>query len=149
MNGILETTTPLAEQACCEIGVELLEIQYVPGRRKGKLRLTIDKESSSVSVGDCAEVSRRVSRLIDVESSISESYNLEVSSPGFKRKLRIPKDLNRFIGHNVRIKLSDTLYERKIWAGILKSTSDPLSLLTDKGTIEIPHKKIEKANLND
>jgi ribosome maturation factor RimP len=149
MIDIVELTTPLVEQVCRDIGVELLDIKYVPGRRRGKLCLTIDKESGSISIDECEAVSRRLSRLLDVEDPIPGAYQLEVSSPGFKRILRVPKDLPRFTGHRVRVKLTENIRAQKVWNGVLIDVADPLHLETEIGTLEIPLRLIHKANLDD
>src|SRR3546814_19836866 len=51
-----------------------------------------------VTVDDCADVSRAVSAVLDVEDPIAGAYRLEVSSPGLDRPLMKPADLERFKG---------------------------------------------------
>ena len=42
---------------------------------------------SGIAIEDCEAVSRQLSGLLDVDDSFSESYTLEVSSPGLDRIL--------------------------------------------------------------
>ena len=46
------------------------------------LRIYIERDAG-VSVDLCADVSRHVSDLLDVEEILPEAYTLEVSSPGW------------------------------------------------------------------
>jgi ribosome maturation factor RimP len=146
----LEIVSRLAEPILMSLGLELLELKYIPRRHRSLLQFTIDKMDGFVSVADCENFNRHLSRILDVEDPIPSSYSLEVSSPGFKRLIRIPKDLDRFIEHRIRITLLEPLSTRKVWIGILKSTSDPLVLSdTEIGSIEIPFIIIDKANLDE
>ena len=53
---------------------------------KSLLRIFVEREEG-VSVDLCAEVSRHVSDLLDVEEIMPSAYTLEVSSPGIDRLL--------------------------------------------------------------
>ena len=53
-----------------EVGKELLGIEFVSAGKHSVLRLFIDHENG-INVDDCAEVSRQVSAILDVEDPIS------------------------------------------------------------------------------
>ena len=74
------------EPAVEAMGFELADVDVHLGRR-GVLRLYIDREGG-VTLDDCQRVSEQVGALLDVEDPLPGSYNLEVSSPGFDRRLR-------------------------------------------------------------
>ncbi len=132
------------------MGLELLEIRFIPRRRRALLQITIDRMDANVSISDCERVSRAVSRFLDVEDPIAGSYSLEVSSPGFKRILRIPRDLPRFQDRRIRLSLKEPVNGKQVWIGILKSATEPLRLdQTDIGALEIPFSLIDKANLDE
>ena len=61
------------------------------------VRLFIDKDGG-VTVDDCADVSRQVSAILDVEDPIADKYNLEVSSPGLDRPYLPCRNLNAILG---------------------------------------------------
>ena len=69
-----------------DLGCELWGIECQRTGRFMTVRLFIDKEGG-VTVDDCADVSRQVSAILDVEDPIADKYNLEVSSPGLDRPL--------------------------------------------------------------
>ncbi len=57
-----------------------------------------------VTLEDCANVSREVSTILDVEDVIEGAeYVLEVSSPGLDRKLNTAADFERFVGSRVKL----------------------------------------------
>ena len=69
-----------------DLGCELWGIECQRAGRFMTVRLFIDKEGG-VGIDDCADVSRQVSAILDVEDPIADKYNLEVSSPGLDRPL--------------------------------------------------------------
>jgi ribosome maturation factor RimP len=57
-----------------------------------------------VTLEDCANVSREVSTILDVEDAVpGAEYVLEVSSPGLDRKLSKAQDFERFVGSRVKL----------------------------------------------
>src|SRR5215469_16404308 len=61
------------------------------------LRITIDKPEGFISLDDCERVSQVAGPLLDQADLISQSYTLEVSSPGAERKLRDRAEYERFV----------------------------------------------------
>ncbi|MBO0689087.1 MAG: ribosome maturation factor RimP [Candidatus Dormibacteraeota bacterium] len=69
------------------------------------LRVTIDKRDGSiVSLDDCQRVSEIASPLLDQADLVSDSYVLEVSSPGAERELRDRDEYERFVGRKVNVR---------------------------------------------
>ncbi|HUQ49900.1 MAG TPA: ribosome maturation factor RimP [Terriglobales bacterium] len=61
-----------------------------------------------VTLEDCANVSREVSTILDVEDVVpGGEYMLEVSSPGLDRKLNRASDFERFVGSRVKLMTRD------------------------------------------
>ena len=61
-----------------------------------------------VSHEDCANVSREVGTILDVEEAIpGGEYMLEVSSPGLDRKLQKATDFQRFTGSRIKVMTHD------------------------------------------
>ena len=79
-----------------ETGKELLGVEYISAGNHSVLRLFIDHENG-IDVDDCAEVSRQVGAILDVEDPISSEYSLEVSSPGLDRPLFEKRNLKRLL----------------------------------------------------
>ena len=76
------------------MGFELVDVEYVKEAGTWYLRVYIDKEGC-ITVDDCETVSRRMDTWLDEEDFITDSYVLEVSSPGLGRPLKKEKDYVR------------------------------------------------------
>ena len=87
----------------------------------------------SVSVEDCEQVNRELGTMLDVEDPLPGSYTLEVSSPGFDRRLRTPAHFERFVGERVRIELRDALEGRRNFTGTLTGVEGSNVLLEVDG----------------
>ena len=146
---VLAIAQPILES----LHLELVDIEF---KRSGKeliLCLFIDKEGG-VNVDDCADVSRELSLVIDIEDFIPGDYTLEVSSPGLDRPLKNMLDYDRFAGRLVKVKtyepfLDDAGNRRKTFLGQLVGLTDGLVVLklTEGTTASIPLERIAKANL--
>ena len=99
----LERVQAIAERVAASLGLELVEVDMRGGGKARMLRIFIDKPSG-VTHEDCANLSREVSTILDVEDAVpGGSYVLEVSSPGLDRKLFRPADFERFQGSRVKL----------------------------------------------
>ena len=126
---------------------ELVYLEYRPQGGASVLRVFIDKVGG-VNISDCAEMSRRLSLLLDVEDPIPGGYVLEVSSPGLERPLFKEEDFVRFIGKEIRLVASEKIEARKHFVGYIRDFDDRLlKLECDKEIYLIPFQKIKKANL--
>ena len=113
------------------------------------VRLFIDKAESDkgVSVEDCAKVTRLIEPLVDGE--IHGQYELEVSSPGLDRRLRLREDFEKAAGEPVTIKLHGEVQGvGKTVHGVLKSVAtDAIELANEGKEFTIPLDQIRQANL--
>lgn len=135
------------------LGIELVELEYKRDGRNMVLRIFIDKPGG-VSLDDCADVSRELSQILDVEDFIREYYTLEVSSPGLDRPLKKEDDYRRYAGRLVKIRTFEVLPDaegnrRKTFLGTLVGLEDGIVKLqlTEGQAAELPLTKIAKANL--
>ncbi len=85
------------------------------------LRVFIDKPGG-VTHEDCANVSRELSTILDVEDAVpGGAYVLEVSSPGLDRKLSHAADFERFTGSRVKLTTRTPVNGNKHFEGRLQS----------------------------
>ena len=99
----LEKLRAIVERVAASQGLELVEVELRGGGKSRMLRIFIDKPSG-VTHEDCANLSREVGTILDVEDAVpSGPYVLEVSSPGLDRKLFRPSDFERFQGSRVKL----------------------------------------------
>lgn len=139
--------TDMLRPAVEETGKLLLGVEFISAGNNSVLRLFIDHENG-IDVDDCAEVSRQVGAILDVEDPISSEYNLEVSSPGVDRPLFDISHFQAVIGETVNIKLSIPLNGRRKFKGILVGIeNDTLTVEVDGIDYELIINNVDKANL--
>ncbi len=86
-----------------DFGLELVDLTLSREQEGLTLRVVIYREEG-VNIDLCAQVSREISRLLEVEDPIVSAYKLEVSSPGLTRPLVTSRDFMRNQGRKVKIK---------------------------------------------
>src|SRR5215469_5000686 len=142
-----ERLIALIEPVLGRMGYELVELEYSAGRAHAVVRLFIDREAG-VTLDDCAQVSREVSSVLDVEDPIPSAYTLEVSSPGFDRVLRTQAHFGRFVGSRVFIELKEPREGRRRYTGkLLPVDESGIALEVDREQVTVSFAEIGKARL--
>jgi ribosome maturation factor RimP len=142
-----QLVTPILE----DLGLELVDIEYVKEGRDWFLRVFIDKETG-IDIEECGLVSERLSEKLDELDPIEHNYFLEVSSPGVERPLKKQTDFEKAIGKNVYLKTYEPIDGEKIFEGILtsfdgKNVTLEIKIKTRKTNVNIPYEKIASARL--
>ena len=144
---IVSSVKELAETLLKDNDMELVELEYRREARGKVLRLYIDN-NRGVTIDDCANISREMGTLLDVNDVIPNKYVLEVSSPGLRRPLKNIEDFLRFKDRYVLIKTSELINNRRVFKGYLKDVSgNTIKIEIDGFVYEIPFDLIRKANL--
>jgi ribosome maturation factor RimP len=139
--------TAMLRPAVEETGKELLGVEFISAGNHSVLRIFIDHENG-IDVDDCAEVSRQVGAILDVEDPISSEYNLEVSSPGLDRPLFEKSQYEAVIDETVEVKISMPLNGRRKFKGKLVAIeNDSLIVMVDNEEYELVISNIDKAHL--
>jgi ribosome maturation factor RimP len=100
------------------MGFELVRVAM--SRGGGTLQIMIEPaDGRAMDVEDCANVSRALSAVLDVEDPIPGAYTLEVSSPGIDRPLTREKDYVRWAGHMARMETLEPVEGRRRFKGTL------------------------------
>jgi len=106
---VVEQVRAAAARVAGSYGLEIFDVQFRREASGMVLRVQIDRPGpatsadDSVSVDDCASVSRDLSAILDVEDIVPTAYTLEVSSPGLDRPLRGLDDYRRFAGRRAKV----------------------------------------------
>ena len=131
------------------MGYELVRVQL-----QGKQRLTLQimadrKDGVMMAVEDCADISRSLSALLDVEDPISGAYSLEVSSPGIDRPLTRAKDFEQWAGFEAKLESSAPIEGRKRFKGKLLGLDEAgnVRLVIEAGEVAIPFADVRGAKL--
>ena len=146
---IIEKVQEIAERVGADIGVEVVDVQLLGGGGSRLLRIFIDKPAG-VTHADCERISQDVGTILDIEDVIpGGKYTLEVSSPGVERKLARPKEFERFVGHKVKVVLSQPVENQRHWVGALRNFAEGIITLEPSPgkSIQFPLELVERANL--
>jgi len=106
---ILNKITPVLEKVAYQLGLILLEINFVKESGKWHLTVYIYSQDHQISHKDCEDYTNSLGEYLD--QLIPVHYYLEVSSPGTERKLKSPLEYNLFKGKKVDIKLKQPIRE--------------------------------------
>ena len=126
--------------------IEMVDVEYVK-ERDWYLRVFIDKEGG-IEVDDCQALSEKLEERLDAEDFITDSYILEVSSPGIDRVLRKQRDFQREQGKKVDVSLYAPLEgsTEKEFTGVLTG-SDEASITLD-GELQLSLEKVAQIRLH-
>ncbi|AXH08718.1 ribosome maturation factor RimP [Malaciobacter halophilus] len=135
----LEESIKMTVEGC---GAQLYDIVTTKENDKNIYRVYITTKGG-VSLDKCAEISRLISPILDVEEPMSGNYNLEVSSPGIERKLKKIEHFKASVGEKVKIK--DTTSE--VYKGeLLKADDEKIIVKTEFTQEEISYDSILAAS---
>jgi ribosome maturation factor RimP len=120
----IERAREIAGRVAASSGLELVDVELLGGGKGRMLRITIDK-ASGVTHEDCANLSREVGTILDVEDAVpGGSYLLEVSSPGLDRPLVRRADYERFAGSLVKLKTREPVNGSRHVVGRIESVGE-------------------------
>lgn len=139
-----ELIAPLVEAA----GMELVDVEYVREHDRF-LRVYIDREGG-VDLDDCGRLSEQISEVLDEADPIAENYLLEVSSPGVDRIIKKDRDIARFTGRKVDVKLYSAQDGKKEFTAELGGLTEDgrIRLTTEAGEWELERKQIAQMRLH-
>ena len=148
---VIETITPVIENTAMRYGLITLETLLEKENNRWFLRIFIYSTEHKVSHQDCENMSRGLGDMLD--ELIPFKYYLEVSSPGLDRKFKSEKEYIIFKGHDVIIKLKNSIEETKektFEAQLLDyNEAFGIKVLYNNQEIIIPMEKIHSTKLND
>ena len=139
----------LTQEVVSDLGYELVDIELTGNRSRRVIRVYIEKPEG-ILLADCVAVSRKLGERLDEEDVIENSYRLEISSPGIERPLRKIQDYERYVGHQVRIRLKGRLKGKRKIAGKLDEVEDNIvRIISQHGEkVSFSLADIAKANLD-
>ena len=152
---VVEQVRALANRIAGTYGLEIFDVQFRREAGGMMLRVLIDRPGpaataeDSVSVQDCAHVSRDLGAVLDVEDIVATAYTLEVSSPGLDRPLRQPDDYRRFSGRRAKLVMRQPVDGQTFFKGRLGGMDDDAVLIDaeDGRRHRVPVGVITRANL--
>lgn len=136
-NVLIQKIDSIVREPLAALGFSLVRIRFNSQHGEDILQIMAEPldESREMTVEDCAQISRHVSALLDVEDPITNPYRLEISSPGIDRPLATAEEFARYIGHIVHVEMQWPVEGRKRFKGeILQVTPEAVELRLDAKT---------------
>jgi ribosome maturation factor RimP len=147
----------LAEQ--CLPGNEFFIIEVkVTGKASQQKVVVIADGDKGISIDDCAEISRKLSDLLDTSELIGEAFHLEISSPGADDTIIMPRQYIKNTGRRLEIIDEDDELTIGTLEGVKENSIIIIPELKKKKNsgkdkkeepirLEIPYSKIKKSNV--
>lgn len=145
---VIDKITAMIEPSMDAMGYSIVQLKLMEGKRKTLSLMAERKDDRIMSFDDCAEISRTVSALMDVEDPITSAYDLEVCSPGVDRPLVKFADFERHKGYEIKLETLIPVEGRKRFRGtITEAANNHIALHTDNGDAEIAYTNVRTAKL--
>lgn len=126
-------------------------VNVITSARKGpqKVLVVLDGDEG-VSIDDCANLSRELSKALDELNWLEDTYMLEVSTPGLDQPLVMLRQYKKNIGRGLKVKLTTA---ETVEGKLAEVNEEKITLIQEIGsakkketkTTEIPFTSIEKA----
>ena len=129
------------------LGYDLWGLELLSPNRRPTLRVFIDG-IRGVTVDDCAEVSRHIGGVLDVEDPFLGEYTLEVSSPGIDRLVFKREQFESYEGEPIEVKLRMPFEGRRKFRGWFRGLEgDDLIVQVDDHEYLLPLKSVDRARV--
>ena len=130
------------------LGYELVGVICLKQRgRSALLRVYID-HPQGINLDDCTQVSYQVSGVLSVTDPIPDHYTLEVSSPGLDRPLFTLDHFIRFVGHKVKVSMTQPVSAQRHFTGLLQRVEGHnVVVMVDGIEYSLPYDQIDKAHI--
>jgi ribosome maturation factor RimP len=131
------------------MGFRLVRVSFSGGGRPVLQIMAEPRDGSAMTVDHCADISRVVSAILDVDDPIPSAYTLEVTSPGIDRPLVSRDDFHRFAGFEAKVELTRAVDGRKRFRGRIQPVDgdDHVTIADAAGNVAVPFADIAKAKL--
>ncbi len=148
MKTLVEQIEALITPSLTSMGFKLVQVKFMDGKRAQTLQIMAERPDGTINVDDCANISRQISAVLDVEDIMPAAYRLEVSSPGIDRPLVKIADYTAYLGHTAKIETLLPINGRKRFAGVLKAVEEYTVIITVDGQDHaLPFADIQSAKL--
>lgn len=142
---VADVVTALALPIAEELGYSIWDVEYVREGADYYLRITIDNEEG-ITIDDCEAFSRAIDPILDEADPITDSYHLEVSSPGIERDIKTPAHIDYCTGEKVEARLFAPLNGSRVHTGILEGLDEEgnVVLRVGESAVAIPRASISR-----
>jgi ribosome maturation factor RimP len=143
--------TRMIEPLADAMGLSLVRVAMFGGTSDPTLQVMAERpDTRQLIIEDCAELSRRISEVLDETDPIEAAYRLEVSSPGIDRPLTRLADYADWASFDARVKLEEPFEGRKHFDARIDGVNGEdiaFTLAKFAGKISLPFAQISSAKL--
>lgn len=123
-------------------GAYLVDVQLRSERGRRVVQVLVDTDAG-IQIEECAQISRELSPELDALQVVQGSYQLEVSSPGIDKPLRLLRQYRKNVGRRFHVNYHEMDLRRELKATLVSVQDDQLSFLSDEGeTVTLPFSQI-------
>ncbi len=133
MQPLTERIAELIRPSLAAMELELFDVQVIDGKKRKTLQIFAENSRTGrITLDECAQASRTISTLLDVEDVMQGAYSLEVSSPGIDRPLSRLADYERHLGFDVKVETRLPVNGRRRFKGqLIGAQPDSITLRID------------------
>ncbi len=146
---IEERALEMADDLASSRGLVVVDVSYRQARGSWVLEICLHRPEG-ISTDDCADFSRALGDLLDVEGFMPSTYHLDVASPGLDRTLKSDREFTIFAGRKIEVRTYAPVKGRKEFLGILRGIegSDLVLENEDSTMLRLPRDKVARARLH-
>ncbi len=123
----------------------IVEIKVGAGSRVPLIRLIVDREDRFVTIDDCAELSRTVNDILEINECFSKGYRLEVSSAGLSHKLRERWEFRKHLERKIRVHYFNHGEPKEVEGILMEIDADHLVLLQGDEQVPVAFEDVDYA----
>jgi len=140
--------TDLIKPILHSLGFDLVRVRLTSSGDKTIQIMAESIDQEKMTVEDCVLISGEVSKILDLENILTDSYNLEISSPGIDRPLVSIADFDRYAGFNAKIEMRAVKDGRKRFKGqLLGVEKNNVKISLENRIFKLPYQDILAAKL--
>jgi ribosome maturation factor RimP len=129
--GLAAEVASLCEPVLHSLGFRLIRVR-ISQRDGTTVQVMAERADGSITIEDCAAISRQLSPVLDAHDPLPGSYRLEVSSPGIDRPLVRPSDFRDWRGHEAKLEMREPIAGRKRFRGVIEGADgDAVKLMVE------------------
>jgi ribosome maturation factor RimP len=133
----------LAAPFLSPIDAFIVDIQIVPGEQRKVVQLFVDTDTG-ITIDQCASMNRQLGAALELQDVIPHSYELQVSSPGLTKPLKLLRQYRKNVGRQFRVRFqNDVGVNVDILAKLVTVEGELLTFVDAKNeTCAVPFTKI-------
>jgi ribosome maturation factor RimP len=145
VSAVVERVQGLVAPVLSDLGLDLYDLDFAGG----VVRVVIDRPGG-VDLDAIADATRLISRELDHADPVPGRYQLEVTSPGLERRLRLPAHFRGALGQVIKVRTHAHVAGDRRVEGVLSAVDDDGITITtadgpEPGARRLAYGDIERA----